>query len=188
MSSFDRSPSLSLGISGGSMVTSLQTSLRIYASVSLTLLCLRTENPPFMQDTAWSTLLLFPQAQHFGIPRTAHPCHVSGREHPGTPSCSKPGLAIGRVVSHDEAPFSDWCCRMEVKAEFLLSAACRNVEPAFFLFDTSDFAAFSCTWMLVEGSAWSNVSSCFITNLRRGSVAVVEYSYSFKKLSLLKRN
>ena len=32
--------------------------------------------------------------------------------------------------------------------------------------------------MLVEGSAWSNVSSCFIINITRGSVAVIEYSYS----------
>ena len=71
-------------------------------------------------------------------------------------------LAIGRVVSHDDVPFADWCCRMEVKAEFLLSAACRNVDSAFLLFDNTDFAAFSSAWMLVEGAAWSNVSSCFI--------------------------
>ena len=62
-----------------------------------------------------------------------------------------------------------------MKAEFLLSAACRNVDSAFLLFD---FAAFSCALMLVEGSAWSNVSSCFIINLTRGSVAVIEYLYS----------
>ena len=89
---------------------------------------------------------------------------------------TNPRLAIGRVVSHDDVPFADWCCKME--AEFLLSDACRNVDSAFLLFDTADFAAFSCAWMLVEGSAWSNVSSCFIINLTRGSVAVIEYSYS----------
>ena len=66
---------------------------------------------------------------------------------------------------------------MEVKTEFLLSAACRNVDSAYFLFDSTDFAAFSCAWMIVEGSAWSNVSSCLIINLTRGSVAVVECLY-----------
>ena len=91
---------------------------------------------------------------------------------------TNPRLAIGRVVSHDDVPFADWCCTMEVKAEFLLSDACQNIDSAFLLFDTTDFAAFSCAWMLVEGSVWSNVSSCFIINLTRGSVAVIEYLYS----------
>ena len=45
---------------------------------------------------------------------------------------TNPRLAIGRVVSHDDVPFADWCCTMEVKAEFLLSAACRNVDSAFY--------------------------------------------------------
>ena len=91
---------------------------------------------------------------------------------------TNPRLVIGRVVSHDDVPFADWCFRMEVKAGFLLSAACRNVDSALLLFDTTDFATFSCAWMLVEGSACSNVSSCFIINLKRGSVAVIEYLYS----------
>ena len=67
---------------------------------------------------------------------------------------TNPRLAIGRVVSHDDVPFADWCCTMEVKAEFLLSDACQNVDSAFLLFDTTYFAAFSCAWMLVEGSVW----------------------------------
>ena len=147
MSSFDWSPSLSLGISGGSMVTSLQTSLRISASVSLKLLCLRTENPPFMQDRAWSTLLLFPKTHNFGIPCTYLRQRSSWKS---LLFITNPRLAIGRVVSHDDVPFADWCCRIEVKAEFLLSAACRNVDSAFFLFDTTDFAAYNCAWMLVS--------------------------------------
>ena len=82
------------------------------------------------------------------------------------------------TMEAESIPFADWCCRMEVKAEFLLSAAYRNVDSAFLLFDTTDFAAFRCAWVLVEVSTWSNVSSCFIINLTRGSVAVIEYSYS----------
>ena len=85
-------------------------------------------------------------------------------------------------MSHDDVSFADLSCRMEENAEILLSAACRNVNSTFFLFDTTDFAAFSCAWMLVEGSAWSNVSSCFIINLTRASVAVVEYSYSLSAM------
>ena len=89
------------------MLTSLQTSLRIFALVSLTLLLLRTENSPFLQDRAWSTLLLFPQALNFGISCTSMSYLMQRASWNSLLFITDPRLAISRVVSHDDVPFAD---------------------------------------------------------------------------------
>ena len=108
---FQENSSIIASCKSGSTLTSLQTSLRSVAVMSLISLCRREGKPPREQKSTCSTVKLAPHTQLFGILEGVHP-YLKARASTKAPlcrekPCSSSGIAVSQLeeLSHVRDPW-----------------------------------------------------------------------------------